>query len=152
MKHSELKIGIVVARFNEVITSKLAQGAKNLLIRRGVRPENIIELETPGSFELPLAAQLLIDQKKVHGVVALGAIIRGSTGHYDYVCSGTTSGIMTVSLTRSTPVSFGVLTCDTMEQAIDRAGGKLGNKGTECADGLLEMISIKSSMGGSEYL
>lgn len=138
-----MKIGIAIARFNEVITSKLAQGAKNLLLRRGIKPENIIEVEAPGSFELPLVAQMLIDQKKVHGVIALGAVIRGSTNHYDYVCSSTTSGIMTVQLSRSTPISFGVLTCDTMEQAIDRAGGKLGNKGAECADTLIEMIALK---------
>ncbi len=143
INHSEMKIGIAIARFNEVITSKLAQGAKNLLLRRGIKPENIIEVEAPGSFELPLVAQMLIDQKKVHGVIALGAVIRGSTNHYDYVCSSTTSGIMTVQLSRSTPISFGVLTCDTMEQAIDRAGGKLGNKGAECADTLIEMIALK---------
>ncbi len=145
-EYVDIKIGIVVARFNEVITSKLAQGAKNLLLRRGVKLENIVELEVPGSFELPFAAQLLIDTNKIQGVIALGAVIRGSTSHYDYVCSGTTSGLMTVQLSRSTPISFGVLTCDTMEQAIDRAGGKLGNKGAECAETLLEMISLSKTI------
>lgn len=150
--YNEMRVGIVVARFNEFITSKLAQGARNLLLRRGIRAENIFEIEVPGSFELPIAAQMLIDHKKVHGVVALGAVIRGSTNHYDYVCSGVTSGIMTLQLSRSTPVSFGVLTCDTMEQAIDRAGGKLGNKGADCADGLLDMISLKHSLIGTNVL
>jgi 6,7-dimethyl-8-ribityllumazine synthase len=149
LKYSEIKVGIIVARFNEIITSKLAQGAKSLLLRRGINPLNIFEVEVPGSFELPLASQMLIDQKNVHGVIALGAVIRGNTSHYDYVCSGTTSGLMTVQLSRSTPISFGVLTCETMEQAIDRAGGKLGNKGSECADALLDMISLKSTDLGS---
>ena len=150
--NSEIKIGLVVAQFNDIITSKLAQGAKNTLIKRGVKPENIIEVSTAGSFELPLASQLLIDHKKVHGVIALGAVIRGSTSHYDYVCSGTTSGLMTVQLSRSTPISFGVLTCDTMEQAFDRSGGKLGNKGAECAECLLEMIHLKKNILGNNTL
>lgn len=152
MKASEAKIGIVVARFNEVITSRLALGARNLLLRRGVKAENIIEIEVPGSFETPLAAQLLIDQKKVHGVIALGAVIKGATDHYHYVCSATSSALMNVQLSRSTPVCFGILTCDTMEQAIDRAGGKLGNKGTDVADSVLEMIMVKSSLLGNSFL
>ncbi|KAB8030819.1 6,7-dimethyl-8-ribityllumazine synthase [Fluviispira multicolorata] len=149
IKPSEAKIGIVVARFNEVITSRLALGAKNLLIRRGVKAENIIEIEVPGAFETPLAAQLLIDNKKVQGVVALGAVIRGSTDHYNYVCSSVSSGLMNVQLTRSVPVCFGILTCDTMEQAIDRAGGKSGNKGADVADTVLEMILLRSSLLGN---
>ncbi len=152
MKPSEAKIGIVVARFNEVITSKLASGARNLLLRRGVKAENIIEIEVPGSFETPLAAQLLIDQKKVHGIVALGAVIKGATDHYNYVCSSASSGLMSVQLSRSVPVCFGILTCDTMEQAIDRAGGKSGNKGADVADAVLEMIMVKSSLLGNSFL
>jgi 6,7-dimethyl-8-ribityllumazine synthase len=150
--YSDLKIGIAVAQFNEIITSKLLQGTKNSLIKRGVKPENIVEVPVAGSFELPLACQLLIDHKKVHGVIALGAVIRGSTNHYDYVCSGTTSGLMNVQLSRSIPVGFGVLTCDTMEQAFDRAGGKLGNKGAECAETILDMISSKMNLLGSVSL
>ena len=145
---SAIKVGIIVAQFNSIVTSNLAQGAKNLLIKRGLKTENIIEIEVPGSFELPLAAQMLIDSKKIHGVIALGAVIKGSTNHYDYVCSSVSSGIMTVQLSRSIPVSFAVLTCDTMEQAIDRAGGKLGNKGWDCADTLLDMISLKHTLVG----
>ncbi len=152
MKPSEVKIGIVVARFNEIITSKLASGAKSLLIRRGIKAENIIEIEVPGSFETPVAAQLLIDQKKVHGVIALGAVIKGATDHYNYVCSATSAGLMTVQLSRSVPVAFGILTCDTMEQAFDRAGGKLGNKGAEVADAVLDMIVLKSSLVGNSFL
>ncbi|MGY3803200.1 6,7-dimethyl-8-ribityllumazine synthase [Pigmentibacter ruber] len=152
MKPSEVKIGIVVARFNEIITSKLASGAKGLLLRRGLKAENIIEIEVPGSFETPLAAQLLIEQKKVHGVIALGAVIRGATDHYNYVCSSTSSGLMNVQLSHSVPVAFGILTCDTMEQAFDRAGGKLGNKGSEVADAVLDMVMIKSSLVGNVLL
>jgi 6,7-dimethyl-8-ribityllumazine synthase len=148
LKASDVKIGIVTSRFNEIITSKLLLGAKNLLIRRGINLENIIECEVPGSFEIPLAAQLLIDNKKVHGVVALGAVIKGSTDHYSYVCSSATSGLMNVQLSRSVPVGFGILTCDSMEQAIDRAGGKLGNKGADVADTILEMIMVKSTLLG----
>ncbi len=152
LDYSKIKIGIVVARFNEVITSKLAQAARNMLIRRGVCADNIIEIEVPGSFELPLTSQLLIESKKVQGVIALGAVIKGDTDHYDYVCSGVTSGLMSVQLSHSVPISFGVLTCDTMEQAIDRAGGKLGNKGAECADCLLEIVSLKNKLLQSHVL
>jgi 6,7-dimethyl-8-ribityllumazine synthase len=146
MNLSNIKIGIVVARFNEIITSRLALAAKNTLIRRGVPAENIVEIEVAGSFEIPLTCQLLIDNQKLDGVVALGAVIRGSTNHYDYVCSGVTSGIMNVQLSRSVPVGFGVLTCDTLEQAFDRAGGKLGNKGADVADAVLEIVLLKSSL------
>lgn len=149
---SHLKVGIVVARFNDIITSRLAVAAKNALIRRGILAENIFEQEVAGSFELPLACQLLIDHRKCDGVVALGAVIRGSTNHYDYVCSGVTSGIMSVQLSRSTPIGFGVLTCDTLEQAFDRAGGKLGNKGAEVADAVLEMMILKSSLPRNELI
>lgn len=146
MNLSNIKIGIVVARFNEIITSRLALAAKNTLIRRGVPVENIVEIEVAGSFEIPLTCQFLIDNQKLDGIVALGAVIRGATGHYDHVCSGVTSGIMNVQLSRSVPIGFGVLTCDTLEQAFDRAGGKLGNKGTDVADAVLEMVLLKSSL------
>lgn len=141
-----VRVGIVVARFNDLITSRLFEGAKALLQRRGLSPDNIVSLEVPGSFEVPLAAQWLIDHSKVQGVVALGAVIRGSTSHYDYVCSTSSSGLMNVQLTRGVPVGFGILTCDTLEQAFDRAGGKLGNKGAETAESVLEMILHKQSL------
>lgn len=152
IKPSEARIGIVVARFNEIITSRLAQGAKNLLARRGVKSENIVEVEVPGSFEAPLAAQWLLEHKKVQGVVVLGAVIKGSTDHYNYVCSSTASGLMNVQLTNSSPVCFGVLTCDTMEQAIDRAGGKMGNKGADVAESVLEMVLLRSQIIGNMSL
>jgi 6,7-dimethyl-8-ribityllumazine synthase len=139
-----LKVGIAVARFNDLITSRLQEGARNLLQRRGVAADNIVIKEVPGAFELPLAAQWLLEQGGCQGVVALGAVIKGSTDHYEYVCSSATSGLMNVQLKTSCPVGFGVLTCDTLEQAFDRAGGKLGNKGAETAETVLEMIEWKA--------
>jgi len=143
---SSLRIGLVTARFNDIVTSRLLEGARGLLVRRGVEASNIEVVEVPGAFELPLAAQWLLTHGKCDGVVALGAVIRGSTSHYDYVCSGVTSGLMNVQLAQGAPVGFGVLTCDTMEQAFDRAGGKLGNKGAECAETVLEMCLQKSTL------
>ena len=145
---SQLNIGIVVARFNDLITSRLLEGAKALLVRRGVPQANIRIVEVPGAYEVPLAAQWLFDGPKVDGVVALGAVIRGSTSHYDYVCSTASSGLMNVQLSCCKPVGFGILTCDTLEQAFDRAGGKLGNKGAETAESVLEMIVLKSGLEG----
>lgn len=146
MRYEQVKVGLVVAQFNEIITAPLYTAAKRAFLQQGILPEHCYEQQVPGSFELPLAAQWLIDHRDVQGVVVLGAVIRGSTDHYDYVCSGTTSGIMSVQLARSVPISFGVLTCDTLEQAFDRAGGKLGNKGAECALGLLHMIALKHAL------
>jgi 6,7-dimethyl-8-ribityllumazine synthase len=143
----EVRIGIVVGRFNELITSRLLEGARKALVREGVLVENIFEVEVPGSFEIPLAAQWLADVRKVDGVIALGAVIRGSTNHYEYVCSTASSGLMNVQLSHKIPVGFGILTCDTLEQAFDRAGGKLGNKGTESAQTVLEMVSLRQSLG-----
>lgn len=150
MDHKNLKFGIVVARFNDLITSRLHEGARKSLLKSGVQEQNLFEVEVPGSFEVPLAAQWLIDEKKVDGVVAIGAVIRGSTSHYDYVCSSASSGIMNVQLSRSVPVGFGILTCDTLEQALDRAGGKLGNKGAEVALAVLEMAAVKGGLKGSK--
>jgi len=143
---SQVRVGLAVARFNDIVTSRLVEGARSLLLRRGIAPANIEVMEVPGAFELPLAAQWLIDLGRCEGVVALGAVIRGSTSHYDYVCSSATSGLSSVQLARSVPVGFGVLTCDTLEQAFDRAGGKLGNKGGETAETVLEMIALKQNL------
>jgi 6,7-dimethyl-8-ribityllumazine synthase len=145
-RQKPVKIGLVVCRFNELVTRRLAEGAVGLLKRRGVKQEQIIEVEVPGAFESPLAAQFLIDSRQVDGVIVVGAVIRGSTSHYDYVCSSTASGLMNVQCTRSVPVGFGVLTCETMEQALDRAGGKTGNKGAETAETILEMIELKQGL------
>lgn len=153
VRQKPIKIGLVVCRFNELVTRMLAEGAVNLLKRRGVKQEQIVEIEVPGAFESPLAAQWLVDSRKVDGVIVVGAVIRGSTSHYEYVCSSTASGLMNVQASRNVPVGFGVLTCDTMEQALDRAGGKVGNKGAETAETVLEMIDLKddlSVLGGAE--
>jgi 6,7-dimethyl-8-ribityllumazine synthase len=144
MDSNPQKFGIVVARFNDIVTSRLLEGAKGALLRRNVSPDAIIVQQVPGSFELPLMAQWLIEEAGCVGVVALGAVIRGSTDHYDYVCNQAASGLMNVQLKTSRPVCFGVLTCDNLEQAFDRAGGKLGNKGAECAETVFEMCSLKS--------
>ena len=146
----QVKIGIVVSRFNELITSRLSEGAVRALNRAGLKETQIVVHEVPGSFELPLAAQLLIESKKIDGVVALGAVIKGATDHYDYVCSTTASGLMTVQLKTGVPVGFGVLTCDTLEQALDRAGGKCGNKGADVAQAILEMVLLARTMERSK--
>ena len=143
---SSVRVGLAVARFNDIVTSRLLEGARSVLLRRGVLHANIEVMEVPGAFELPLAAQWLIDLGRCDGVVALGAVIRGATSHYDYVCSSATSGLSSVQLARGVPVGFGLLTCDTLEQAFDRAGGKLGNKGGETADTVLEMIALKQNL------
>lgn len=146
VRQKPVKIGLVVCRFNELVTRRLAEGAHGLLKRRGIKKEQIVEVEVPGAFEAPMASQWLVDFHKVDGVVVVGAVVRGATSHYDYVCSTTSSGLMNVQLNRGIPIGFGLLTCDTMEQALDRAGGKSGNKGAETAETLLEMIGLKSEL------
>jgi 6,7-dimethyl-8-ribityllumazine synthase len=135
-----MHIGIVVARFNEFITAKLLDGALDGLKRLGVADTDIDTLWVPGAYEIPLATQKMIATKKYDGIIALGAVIRGSTAHFEYVCQQVNSGLGNVILSTSTPVMFGVLTTDTVEQAMDRAGIKSGNKGFECAQGVIEMI------------
>jgi 6,7-dimethyl-8-ribityllumazine synthase len=146
VRQNPIKLGLVVCRFNELVTRRLSEGALNLLKRRGIKTEQVVEVEVPGAFEAPLAAQMLIETQKVDGVIVLGAVIRGSTSHYDYVCSTASSGLMNVQLAHSVPVGFGILTCETLEQALDRAGGKTGNKGAETAETVLEMIECKSQL------
>jgi 6,7-dimethyl-8-ribityllumazine synthase len=136
------RIGIVVSRFNNEVTSKLRTGARNKLIEKGIAACNIIEVEVPGAFEIPLAARTLIEYQRVDGVVALGAIIRGETSHYDYVCNAVERGCSEISLKYGRPVGFGVLTTENDEQAMDRAGGKWGNKGAEAAEVTLEMCEL----------
>jgi 6,7-dimethyl-8-ribityllumazine synthase len=137
-----VRIGIAVAQFNDLVTKKLLEGAVNTLTQFGVAANNITTVWVPGAFELPRAAQLLANTGKVDGVITLGAVIRGETNHYDYVCSETARGIAAVSLHVPVPVMFGVLTTDTLAQAINRAGGKGGNKGAECASGVLQMVHL----------
>ena len=137
-----IKIGIVAARFNEFITSKLLGGAIDGLVRHGVQEDDIKVAWVPGAFEIPLLASKMAKSGKYDAVICLGAVIRGSTSHYDYVCSEVSKGIATVSLQSDIPVMFGVLTTDTIEQAIERAGTKAGNKGYDCALGAVEMVNL----------
>jgi 6,7-dimethyl-8-ribityllumazine synthase len=137
-----IKVGIVAARFNEFIVSKLVAGCEDALLRHGVRGEDIDLAWVPGAFEIPLIASKMAKSGKYDTVIALGAVIRGSTSHYDYVCSEVSKGIANVSLNSDIPVMFGVLTTDTIEQAIERAGSKAGNKGAECANGAIEMVNL----------
>jgi 6,7-dimethyl-8-ribityllumazine synthase len=137
-----LKLGIVVAQFNERVTSDLKGGAERLLQKHGLKPTLVWEV--PGAFELPLACQWGFENRDLDAIIALGAVIRGGTPHFDYVCSGVTSGIMQIQLKFSKPVGFGLLTCDTMEQAMDRSGGKMGNKGAETASAVLELLQLKN--------
>ena len=137
-----MKVGIVAARFNEIIVNKLLGGAVDGLVRHGVEEENITAAWVPGAFEIPLTAQKMAQSGKYDAIICLGAVIRGSTSHYDYVCSEVSKGIAQISLNTETPVMFGVLTTDTIEQAIERAGSKAGNKGSECAQGAIEMVNL----------
>lgn len=140
------KIGIVAARFNEFITSKLVGGCIDGLKRHGVRDEDIEILWVPGAFEIPLVAKKAAGSKKYDAVICLGAVIKGATDHYDYVCAEVSKGIATVSLASDVPVLFGVLTTDNIEQAIERAGTKSGNKGYDCALSAIEMINLLKNL------
>ena len=137
-----IKVGIVCARFNEFIVSKLLGGCEDTLLRHGVQAEDISVAWVPGAFEIPLIASKMAKSGKYDAVIALGAVIRGNTSHYDYVCSEVSKGIAAVALESGIPVMFGVLTTDTIEQAIERAGTKAGNKGAECAQGAIEMVNL----------
>lgn len=138
----EIRIGIVAARFNEFIVSRLLGGALDGLKRHDV-PEDCIDVAwVPGAFEIPIIASKMAASGKYEAVICLGAVIRGATSHYDYVCSEVSKGIAAVSLQSGIPVMFGVLTTDNLEQAIERAGSKAGNKGYECAVGAIEMVNL----------
>jgi 6,7-dimethyl-8-ribityllumazine synthase len=137
-----LKIGVVVARFNEFITGKLLSGAKDALLRHGVTEENIDIAWVPGSFEIPLVAQKLAQSKKYDAVVCLGTVIRGATPHFEYIAAEVSKGIAKIALDTGTPVIFGVITADTLEQAIERAGTKSGNKGFDAAVSAIEMANL----------
>ncbi len=137
-----IKIGIVAARFNEFITSKLLSGAIDGLERHNVRNDDIEVAWVPGAFEIPLIASKMAKSGKYDAIICLGAVIRGSTTHYDYVCSEVSKGIANVSLNSDIPVMFGVITTENIEQAIERAGTKAGNKGYDCALGAIEMVNL----------
>ena len=136
------KFGIIVGRFNEFIGGKLLEGALDALKRHGVDEENVSVAWVPGSFEIPLIAQKMASSGKYDAVICLGAVIKGSTDHYDYVCAEVSKGIAQVSLNSGIPVMFGVLTTDNIEQAIERAGTKAGNKGYDVAVSAIEMVNL----------
>lgn len=142
-----VKIGIVCARFNEFITSRLLGGALDGLKRRGVDDDDVAVAWVPGAFEIPIVAKRMAKSGKYDAVICLGAVIRGSTSHYDYVCSEVSKGIAAVELETGVPVMFGVLTTENIEQAIERAGSKAGNKGSECAEGAIEMVNLLREIG-----
>tara|TARA_B100001123_G_scaffold334549_1_gene377850 strand:- start:14133 stop:14606 length:474 start_codon:yes stop_codon:yes gene_type:complete len=137
-----LKIGIVIARFNEFITKQLLEGALETLTNAGVKESDITVTWVPGAFELPVVAKNLADNTNVNSVICLGAVIKGETDHYDMVAGNAASGILTTSLSTSKPIIFGVLTTDTLEQAINRSGGKSGNAGRHAAEAAIETSTV----------
>lgn len=141
-QESGIRIGIVASRFNEIIVSKLISGAEDGLLRHGVAAEKIDLAWVPGAFEIPLAAKKMAESGRYDAVICLGAVIRGETDHYEHVAAEVTKGVAQVSLASGVPVLYGVLTTDTVEQALNRAGLKAGNKGFECAMDALEMASL----------
>lgn len=142
-----IKIGIVAARFNEFITSKLLSGALDGLKRHNVKEKDIDVAWVPGAFEIPLVAQKMAQSDAYDAVICLGAVIRGTTSHYDLVCNEVAKGVAQVGLKTGKPVMFGVVTTDTIEQAIERAGTKAGNKGFDCAVGAIEMVNLLAAVG-----
>ncbi len=142
----DAKIGIVAARFNEFIVSKLISGAQDALVRHGVDDDNIELAWVPGAFEIPVAAKKMAESGKYDAVIALGTVIRGETSHYDYVCNEVSKGVAQVELQTGVPVMFGILTTDNVEQAVQRAGTKAGNKGYDCGCSAIEMINLLDNM------
>lgn len=142
----DIRVGIVAARFNEFITSKLISGAMDGLVRHNVNEDNIHIAWVPGAFEIPLIASKMTKSGNYDAVICLGAVIRGATSHYDYVCNEVSKGIAAISLETGVPVMFGVVTTDNIEQAIERAGTKAGNKGYDCALGAIEMVNLLRSI------
>ena len=141
-----MKVGIVVARFNEFITSKLLSGAIDGLVRHDVNEDDVDVAWVPGAFEIPFMTKKIVASGKYNGVITLGSVIRGSTSHYDLVCNEVAKGVGQINLTSDIPVMFGVITTEDIEQAIERSGSKAGNKGSECAQGVLEMINLAKQL------
>ncbi len=137
------RFALVVSEWNREVTDALRAGARETLLRHGVKEHDILEVWVPGSFELALGAQLLLEKEALDGVICLGSVVRGETPHFDFVCQGATQGIMDVGLKFSLPVIFGLLTDDTVQQARDRSGGEHGNKGVDCAVAALKMAALK---------
>ena len=143
---NDIKVGIVCARFNEIIVKKLLDGAVDGLVRHGVKDDNITAVWVPGAFEIPVIADKLAASGKYDAVIAVGAVIRGATSHYDYVCNEVSKGVAQVSLQAGIPVMFGILTTENIEQAIERAGTKAGNKGYDVAVSAIEMVNLIKSL------
>ena len=142
-----LKFGVVVSRFNEFFSRKLLDGAMDALLRHDVNDDDIEVAWTPGSFEIPLIAQKMAQTKKYDAVICLGAVIRGSTPHFDYIAAEVTKGIANINLNTGVPIIYGVITTDTLEQAIERSGSKVGNKGKDAAVTAIEMANLVKSIG-----
>ncbi|MEE0349022.1 MAG: 6,7-dimethyl-8-ribityllumazine synthase [Lachnospiraceae bacterium] len=141
-----MKVGIIASRFNEFIVSKLLSGAVDGLVRHGVEEENITAAWVPGAFEIPAVAQKMAASGKYDAVICVGTVIRGATSHYDYVCNEVSKGIAQVGLQTGVPVLFGIVTTENIEQAIERAGTKAGNKGYDCALSAIEMVNLMGQM------
>jgi len=141
-----MRVAIVVARFNEFITTKLLGGAEDTLLRHGCEDANITVVWVPGAFEIPFAAKKLAESKKYDAVICLGAVIRGATSHYDYVCAEVSKGVALVNLETGVPCAFGVLTTENIEQAVERAGTKAGNKGSDAAATAIEMVNLAKQL------
>ncbi len=142
-----LKVGLLVSRFNSFISDRLLEGAIDALVRHGADQKNLTVVRVPGAFELPVAAKKMVETGKFDAVVCLGAVIRGATPHFDYVSAEVSKGIASVSLDSGIPIAFGVLTTDNIEQAVERAGTKSGNKGFEAAVSAIEMVNLFKAMG-----
>ena len=142
-----LKFGLVVSRFNDFITKKLLEGAEDALVRHGVNESDVDVAWAPGSFEIPLAAKKLAQTKKYDAIICLGAVIRGGTPHFEYIAAEVTKGIARASLETGLPITYGIITADTLEQAIERAGTKAGNKGFDAAVDAIEMVNLLKGIG-----
>lgn len=142
-----LKFGMVISRFNEFISSKLLEGAQDALVRHGVKPSDIGITWVPGSFEIPLIAKKMAESKRYDAIICLGAVIRGSTPHFEYIAAEVSKGIARVGLDTGVPVTFGVITTETLEQAIERAGTKMGNRGFDAAVTAIEMANLVKIIG-----
>ena len=141
-----LRFTLIAARFNDFITAKLVDGALDGLVRHGVREDDITLVKVPGAFEIPLVASRIASDKKSDAIICLGAVIRGATPHFDYVASEVSKGVAQASLVTGVPIIFGVLTTDTIEQAVERAGSKAGNKGWDCALSAIEMVRVLNQL------
>jgi len=141
------RFALVVSRFNSFITERLLEGAVDCLVRHGAAEKDLDTIRVPGSFELPMAVKRAAARKRYDAVIALGAVIRGATPHFEYVAAEAAKGIAQVALAADKPVAFGVLTCDTIEQAVERAGTKAGNKGADAALSAIEMVNLLEAMG-----